>query len=96
MVKKAEESFIHFIIYVLFMNYLMEKLSISCACAGEWTAQWSVKDATDEPYRKFAHAQMDVYSQASFGWAYWTYNNPDRHWSLKDMIYDSIITGPEN
>jgi len=34
MVKKAAESFIHFIIYVLFMNYLMERLSIFCACAG--------------------------------------------------------------
>lgn len=54
-----------------------------------------MKGASDKGFMSFADAQMDVYGEASFGWAYWTYKNQYRNWSLKDMIKDSIISVPQ-
>ncbi|XP_020974775.1 glucan 1,3-beta-glucosidase-like [Arachis ipaensis] len=40
---------------------------------GEWTSAWSVQGASKEDYQNYAQAQLDVYSRATFGWAYWSY-----------------------
>ncbi|KAL5225625.1 hypothetical protein ABZP36_012264 [Zizania latifolia] len=53
---------------------------------GEWTTEWNVENTKDEDRKRFADVQMDVYGQASFGWAYWTYKNKYASWSMKDMI----------
>ncbi|KAK1326937.1 hypothetical protein QJS10_CPA01g02248 [Acorus calamus] len=59
---------------------------------GEWVAEWNVNGASDDDYRRFANAQLDVYGRASFGWAYWSIkNNNNHHWSMKWMINHGII-----
>ncbi|XP_028755065.1 probable glucan 1,3-beta-glucosidase A [Neltuma alba] len=58
---------------------------------GEWTAALSLQGATKEDYQRFAKAQLDVYSSASFGWAYWAYKCQYDHWSLKKMIENGYI-----
>ncbi|XP_042495605.1 probable glucan 1,3-beta-glucosidase A [Macadamia integrifolia] len=58
---------------------------------GEWTAEWEVQGASMQVYQRFAKAQMDVYGQATFGWAYWSYRNVNHHWSLKWMIKNNYI-----
>uniref|UniRef100_M8ATA8 DUF7910 domain-containing protein n=1 Tax=Aegilops tauschii TaxID=37682 RepID=M8ATA8_AEGTA len=58
----------------------------------EWVAEWKVSDAMKEDYQRFANAQMDVYQQATFGWAYWTYKNVNNHWSMEWMIKNGYIS----
>ncbi|XP_027333412.1 probable glucan 1,3-beta-glucosidase A [Abrus precatorius] len=58
---------------------------------GEWTGEWSVKNAAKEDYQRYAQAQLDVYSRATFGWAYWAYRCKFNHWSLKWMIENGFI-----
>uniref|UniRef100_A0A0E0B9L9 Uncharacterized protein n=1 Tax=Oryza glumipatula TaxID=40148 RepID=A0A0E0B9L9_9ORYZ len=53
---------------------------------GEWTTEWGVQGANEEDRTSFADVQMDVYGQASFGWAFWSYKNNNTNWSMKDMI----------
>ncbi|CAA7387639.1 unnamed protein product [Spirodela intermedia] len=59
---------------------------------GEWVAEWKVVNASEEEYRRFGEAQLNVFGRASFGWAYWTYKNVDNHWSLKWMITNGYIS----
>ncbi|KAF6992920.1 hypothetical protein CFC21_009873 [Triticum aestivum] len=59
---------------------------------GEWVAEWKVPSATKEDYQRFANAQMEVYRQATFGWAYWTYKNVNNHWSMEWMIKNRYIS----
>uniref|UniRef100_A0ACD5TAT5 Uncharacterized protein n=1 Tax=Avena sativa TaxID=4498 RepID=A0ACD5TAT5_AVESA len=59
---------------------------------GEWVAEWQVNGATQSDYQKFANAQMAVYRQATFGWAYWTYKNVNNHWSMQWMITNGYIS----
>ncbi|CAA7401015.1 unnamed protein product [Spirodela intermedia] len=59
---------------------------------GEWVAEWNVNGATADDYRRFAEAQLKVFSNASFGWAYWTYRNVNNHWSLSWMITNGYIS----
>ncbi|CAM0902535.1 unnamed protein product [Alopecurus aequalis] len=59
---------------------------------GEWVAEWKVNSASKEDYQRFANAQMAVYRQASFGWAYWTYKNVNNHWSMQWMINNGYIS----
>ncbi|KAJ8619175.1 hypothetical protein MRB53_015361 [Persea americana] len=58
---------------------------------GEWVAEWKVEGAKKEDYQRFAKVQMDVYSRATFGWAYWTFKNVKNHWSLEWMIKNNYI-----
>ncbi|KAK4264888.1 hypothetical protein QN277_026009 [Acacia crassicarpa] len=58
---------------------------------GEWTAEWAVRGPSMEDYQRFAKAQLEVYSRATFGWAYWVYKCQDDHWSLKWMIENGYI-----
>ncbi|OEL26324.1 putative glucan 1,3-beta-glucosidase A [Dichanthelium oligosanthes] len=59
---------------------------------GEWVAEWKVPNATKEEYQKYAAAQMSVYRQATFGWAYWTVKNANNHWDLEWMIRNGYIS----
>lgn len=59
---------------------------------GEWVAEWKVPNATKEEYQKYAAAQMNVYGQATFGWAYWTAKNANNHWDLEWMIRNGYIS----
>ncbi|XVF39483.1 hypothetical protein PTKIN_Ptkin01aG0038300 [Pterospermum kingtungense] len=58
---------------------------------GEWVAEWDVSGASKEDYQRFGKAQLEVYGRASFGWAYWTLRNVERHWSLDWMIKNGYI-----
>ncbi|KAF8672791.1 hypothetical protein HU200_049245 [Digitaria exilis] len=58
---------------------------------GEWTAEWNVKGAAKVDYQRFAKAQLDVYGQATFGWAYWMLKNVNNHWSMEWMIQNGYI-----
>ncbi|CAJ2638574.1 unnamed protein product [Trifolium pratense] len=58
---------------------------------GEWTAEWKVESASKQDYQRYGQAQLDVYSRASFGWAYWSYKCQYNHWSLKWMIENGYI-----
>ncbi|KAK8580308.1 hypothetical protein V6N12_070588 [Hibiscus sabdariffa] len=58
---------------------------------GEWVAEWQVNGATKEDYQRFAKAELEVYGRASFGWAYWTLKNVNKHWSLEWTISNGYI-----
>ncbi|XP_045823834.1 probable glucan 1,3-beta-glucosidase A [Trifolium pratense] len=58
---------------------------------GEWTAEWKVESASKQDYQRYGQAQLDVYSRATFGWAYWSYKCQYNHWSLKWMIENGYI-----
>ncbi|CAB4267100.1 unnamed protein product [Prunus armeniaca] len=58
---------------------------------GEWVAEWKVTGATKEDYQRFANAQLEVWGRATFGWAYWTLKNVNKHWSLEWMIKNGYI-----
>uniref|UniRef100_A0A0D6R5D0 Uncharacterized protein n=1 Tax=Araucaria cunninghamii TaxID=56994 RepID=A0A0D6R5D0_ARACU len=58
---------------------------------GEWVAEWMVQNATKSDYQRFADAQLKVYGQTSFGWAYWTLRNVQEHWSFEWMVNNQYI-----
>ncbi|KAK1314678.1 hypothetical protein QJS10_CPA06g00629 [Acorus calamus] len=59
---------------------------------GDWVAEWKVNGASDDDYRRFANAELDVFGRAPFGWAYWSIKNKNNpHWSMKWMINHGII-----
>ncbi|KAL9315760.1 hypothetical protein ACSQ67_016761 [Phaseolus vulgaris] len=58
---------------------------------GEWVADWRVKNATKEDFRRFSKAQLDVYGRATFGWAYWALKNANKFWSLEWMINNGYV-----
>eukprot|EP01018_Ginkgo_biloba_P020254 Gb_01372 [translate_table: standard] len=54
---------------------------------GEWVAEWGVPNATQSDYQRYGDAQLQVYGQASFGWAYWTLKNVNsKHWDFEWMV----------
>ncbi|WJX30489.1 hypothetical protein P8452_19019 [Trifolium repens] len=59
---------------------------------GEWTDEWLVQGASKQDYQRYGQAQLDVYSRATFGWAYWSYKCRYNQWSLKWMIENGVIT----
>ncbi|XP_023772625.1 probable glucan 1,3-beta-glucosidase A [Lactuca sativa] len=58
---------------------------------GEWVAEWQVRGATKEDYQRFSEAQLQVWGQASFGWAYWSLKNINNNWSMDWMIKNGYI-----
>ena len=58
---------------------------------GEWTGAWSIQGASKEDLKRYVQAQLDVYSRATFGWAYWSYKCRYMEWSLKSMIENGYI-----
>ncbi|PWA46151.1 actin cross-linking, Fascin, Glycoside hydrolase [Artemisia annua] len=59
--------------------------------AGEWVAEWQVRDASKEDFQRFSKAQLDVFGRASFGWAYWSLKHVNNHWSMEWMIKNGYI-----
>ncbi|KAK7247451.1 hypothetical protein RIF29_42334 [Crotalaria pallida] len=58
---------------------------------GEWSGEWKVKSASKLDYQIFENVQLEVYSNATFGWAYWSYKCDSNHWSLKWMIENNYV-----
>lgn len=58
---------------------------------GEWVSEWQVRGASKEDYQRFSKAQLEVWGQASFGWAYWSLRNVNNHWSMDWMIKNDYI-----
>ncbi|KAH9326245.1 hypothetical protein KI387_006423 [Taxus chinensis] len=58
---------------------------------GEWTSEWEVQGASKSEYQRFGEAQLQVYGNASFGWAYWTYKNVQNHWSFQWMVQNQYL-----
>lgn len=63
-----------------------------CPVAGEWTAALYVENSPKKEYKRFAKAQVDVYGNATFGWAYWSYKCESKYWSIKWMIENGYMT----
>ncbi|KAI5411356.1 hypothetical protein KIW84_056447 [Lathyrus oleraceus] len=64
---------------------------VSSTNALSFVGEWSIKNASKEEYQRYAEAQVEVYSDATFGWAYWSYKCQYNHWSLKWMIDNGYI-----
>ncbi|RZC13008.1 probable glucan 1,3-beta-glucosidase A [Glycine soja] len=58
---------------------------------GEWSSDWKVQSASKKDHQKFTQVQVDVYSRAKFGWAYWAYICDSNFWSIKWMIENNYI-----
>ncbi|KAL5148144.1 putative glucan 1,3-beta-glucosidase A [Glycine soja] len=58
---------------------------------GEWTGAWSIQGASKEDLKRYVQAQLDVYSRATFGWAYLAYKCRINEWSLRWMIQNGYI-----
>lgn len=58
---------------------------------GEWSSDWKVQSASKIDQQKFTQVQVDVYSRAKFGWAYWAYICDSNFWSIKWMIENNYI-----
>ncbi|KAG4954530.1 hypothetical protein JHK85_040896 [Glycine max] len=58
---------------------------------GEWSSDWKVHNASKKDQQKCTQVQVDVYSRAKFGWAYWAYKCDSNFWSIKWMIEKNYI-----
>lgn len=58
---------------------------------GEWSADWKVQGSSKEDHQKFTQVQVDVYSRAKFGWAYWAYKCDSNFWSIKWLTENNYI-----
>ncbi|XP_074308493.1 putative glucan 1,3-beta-glucosidase A isoform X2 [Silene latifolia] len=58
---------------------------------GEWVNEWNVTSGSQQDYQKFGKAQLDVYNEASFGWAYWTLKNDRKHWDFEWNIRNQFL-----
>ncbi|KAG7973940.1 hypothetical protein I3843_06G021100 [Carya illinoinensis] len=58
---------------------------------GEWGAEWLVDGASQEDYKRFVNALLDIYNRATFGWAFWTLKANFNHWSMEWMIKNGYI-----
>jgi hypothetical protein len=75
-------------IYIYIYIYVYKPLWF----AGEWVAVWNVPNATKAEYQRLAQVQIEVYGQATFGWAYWTLKNVNNYWSMEWMIKNGYIS----
>ncbi|XP_020255811.1 probable glucan 1,3-beta-glucosidase A isoform X2 [Asparagus officinalis] len=58
---------------------------------GEWVNEWSVVNASKMQYQMFGRAQLEVYNAASFGWAYWTLKNDEKHWDFEWNLQNNYL-----
>ncbi|KAI3942663.1 hypothetical protein MKW92_036026 [Papaver armeniacum] len=59
---------------------------------GEWVNEFGKGMWSQKEYQKYGSAQLDVYGEASFGWAYWSLkNDAANHWSLKWNINNNYL-----
>ncbi|KAH7279387.1 hypothetical protein KP509_37G017300 [Ceratopteris richardii] len=68
----------------------IEKLNVGSngllTFVGEWTNEWAFRGASQADYQRFGRAQLQVYGEATAGWAYWNYVIDDsgfNHWDFK-------------
>ncbi|GKD84830.1 probable glucan 1,3-beta-glucosidase A, partial [Tanacetum coccineum] len=60
---------------------------------GEWAAIWQVTYPKPEDFQNFAEAQLNVYGEATFGWAFWSQQmEKNSSWSMEWMINNGLIT----
>ncbi|GMP25966.1 hypothetical protein CsSME_00002601 [Camellia sinensis var. sinensis] len=58
---------------------------------GEWVNEWNVTSGSQRDYQDFGRAQLEVYNEASFGWAYWTLKNDRKHWDFEWNIRNNYL-----
>ncbi|KAL5731850.1 hypothetical protein ACHQM5_004540 [Ranunculus cassubicifolius] len=58
---------------------------------GGWVNLMTVADASKDDYQKFGKALVEVYNEASFGWAYWTIKNQVEHWDFEWNIQNNYL-----
>ncbi|CAN1216284.1 Probable glucan 1,3-beta-glucosidase A [Linum perenne] len=58
---------------------------------GEWVNEWNVTSGSQNEYQKFGKTQLEVYNEASFGWAYWTLKNDRKHWDFEWNIRNNYL-----
>ncbi|AET04533.2 putative glucan 1,3-beta-glucosidase [Medicago truncatula] len=58
---------------------------------GEWSGDWKVKNALKKDSQQFMKVQVEVYSRATFGWAYWAYKCDSNNWSLKWLLENNYV-----
>ncbi|GFQ06696.1 glucan 1 3-beta-glucosidase a [Phtheirospermum japonicum] len=58
---------------------------------GEWVAELALNNLTMNDIQRYGEAQLQVFGNATFGWAYWTFKNVNNHWSLEWMINNGYI-----
>ncbi|XP_057972499.1 probable glucan 1,3-beta-glucosidase A isoform X2 [Malania oleifera] len=58
---------------------------------GEWVNEWNVTYGSQIDYQDFGRAQLEVYDEASFGWAYWTLKNDRKHWDFEWNIQNNYL-----
>lgn len=58
---------------------------------GEWVNEWNVTSGSQQDYQNFGKTQLDVYNEASFGWAYWTLKNDRKHWDFEWNIKNNYL-----
>ncbi|KAG0567907.1 hypothetical protein KC19_7G170900 [Ceratodon purpureus] len=63
---------------------------------GEWTNEWEVENASQNDYQRFGAAQVEVFGQATFGWAYWSYQNQLNRWSFKQSVQQGYLQSPSD
>ena len=63
-----------------------------CWCPGEWTNELAYEGAD---YQMLGKAQIEVYSKATAGWAYWSYITEESpHWDFARSYKDGYILKP--
>ncbi|CAA2991308.1 probable glucan 1,3-beta-glucosidase A isoform X1 [Olea europaea var. sylvestris] len=58
---------------------------------GEWVNEWNVTGGSQTDYQEFGRAQLEVYNAATFGWAYWTLKNYNKHWDFEWNIRNNYL-----
>ncbi|EPS64504.1 hypothetical protein M569_10276, partial [Genlisea aurea] len=58
---------------------------------GEWVNELNSSDGSPMSYQDFGHAQVTVYDEASFGWAYWTLKNDRKHWDFEWNLKNNYL-----
>ncbi|XP_047341605.1 probable glucan 1,3-beta-glucosidase A [Impatiens glandulifera] len=58
---------------------------------GEWVNEWNVTSGSEKDYQDFGKAQLEVYDEASFGWAYWTIKNDRKHWDFEWNVRNGYL-----
>lgn len=63
--------------------------------SGEWTNEVAYEGASRGEYQMLAEAQLEVYSRATAGWAYWSYITEESpRWNFAQSYKDGYILKP--
>ena len=80
----------------IFTSYqYINKYLTAFGCPGEWTNELAYKGASRAEYEMLGKAQLEVYSEATAGWAYWNYITEDSpHWDFSRNYKDGYMLKP--